>query len=86
MDPLQDQLEQMKGYVIYESHSLPVLAFVALILLVTSKAKAQNLLHHTEAYLNRLGMRIAAEKCTSFEIRPMKGTWYMTNRLTSLKW
>ena len=80
LDPLLDQLEEMKGYVIDESHSLSALAFADdLILLATTKAKAQNLLRHTEAYLNSLGMRIAAEKCASFEIRPMKDTWFMTN-------
>ena len=68
----------MKGYVIDESDSLSALAFADdLILMVTSKTKAQTLLHHTEAYLNSLGMRIAAEKCAPFEIRPMKDTWYM---------
>ena len=79
LESLLDQLEQMKGYVIYESHSLSALAFADLILLATSKTKAQNLLHYTEAYLNSLGMRIAPEKCASFEIRPMKDTLYMTN-------
>jgi len=80
MDTLLEQLEEMKGYVIDESHSLSALAFADdLILLANAKATAQNLLHHTEAYLNSLGMRIAAEKCASFEIRPGKKTWYITD-------
>jgi len=75
-----EQLEQMKGYVIDESHSLSALAFPDdLILLAATKDKAQNLLHHTESYLNSLGMRIAAEKCASFEIRPTKDSWYIAN-------
>jgi hypothetical protein len=65
MDPLLDQ--QMKGHVINESHSISALAFAdGLILLSDSKDKAQNLLNHTESYLNALGMRIAAKKCTLF--------------------
>ena len=80
VDPLLEQLEQMKGYVIDESHSLSALAFADdLILLATTKDKAQNLLHHTESYLNDLGMRIAAEKCASFEIRSTKDSWYIAN-------
>jgi len=63
MDLLLEKLEEMKGYVFDESHSLSALAFADdLILLATSKAKARNLLHHTEADLNSLGMSIAAEK------------------------
>ena len=80
MDTLLEQLEQMKGYEINKSHNLSALAFADdLILLATTKEKAQNLLHHIETYLNNLGMRIAAEKCSSFEIRTMKDTWYMIN-------
>jgi hypothetical protein len=61
IDPLLEQLEEMKGYVIDESHSLTALAFADdLILLATTKDTAQRLLHHTESYLNTLGTRIAA--------------------------
>jgi len=85
MDPLLDQLEQMKGFVINESHSLSALAFADdLILLSDTKDKAQRLLNHTESYLNALGMRIAAEKCASFEIRPTKDSWYIINPDLSL--
>ena len=73
LDPLLEQLEEMMRYVINESHSLSALAFADdLILLATTKDKAQCLLHHTESYLTNLGMLIAAEKCASFEIRPTK--------------
>ena len=66
-----EQLEQINVYVFDESHSLSALAFADdLILLATTKDKAQSLLHHTEFYLKDLGMRIAAEKCAFFEIRP----------------
>ena len=76
VDPLLEQLEQMKGYVIDESHSLSALAFADdLILLATTKDKAQNLLHNTESYLINLGMCIAAENCASFEIRCTKDSW-----------
>jgi len=81
MDPLLEQLEQMKGYVIDETHSLSSLAFTNdLILLATTKDKSQRLLHHTESYLNDLGMYIAAEKCASFEIRPTSDSWYIANQ------
>jgi hypothetical protein len=79
MDPLLEQLEQMKGYVIDESHSLSALAFANdLTLLATAKDQAQNLLHHTESYLKSLGMGIAADKCASFEIST-KDSWYIAN-------
>jgi hypothetical protein len=85
MDPLLDQLEQMKGYVINESHSISALAFADdLILLSDTKDKAQNLINHTESYLNALGMRIAPEKCILFEIRPTKDSWFITNPDLSL--
>jgi len=75
-----EQLEEMKGYVIDESHSLSALAFADdMILVADAKDKAQNLLHKTESYLNSLGMRIAAEKCASFEIRPTKDSWYIAD-------
>jgi hypothetical protein len=86
MDPLLDQLEQMKGYVIDESHSISALAFADdLILLSDTKDKAQKLLNHTESYLNALGMRIAAEKCASFEIKTTKDSWFIRNPDLSLK-
>jgi len=73
IDPMLEGLEEMKGYVIDGSHSLSALAFADdLILLASTKEKAQSLLHHTESYLTNLGMCIAAEKCASFEIRPTK--------------
>ena len=77
----------MKGYVIDKSHCVSALAFAdGVILLATAKVEAQNLLQHTEVYFNKLGMHIAAEKCASFEIRPMKDSWYIANldlRLTN---
>ena len=70
----------MKGYVIKESHSLSALAFADdLILLATTKEKAQPLLQHTESYLINLGMRITAEKCASFEVRPTNDSWYIAD-------
>jgi len=85
IDPLLEELEEMKGYKIDESHCLSALAFADdLILLGSSKEKALSLLHHTESYLMSLGMRIAAEKCASFEIRPTKDSWYIANPDLSL--
>ena len=75
----------MKGYVTNESRSISALGFADdLILLSATKDKAQRLLNHTESYLNALGMRIAAEKCAFFEIRPKKDSWYITNPDLSL--
>jgi hypothetical protein len=75
MDPLLEQLEKMKGYVIDESRSLSALAFADdVILLASTKEKVQSLLNHTQSYLNSLGMRIAAEKCASFAVRTTKGS------------
>ena len=80
MDPLLKQLEQIKGYVNDETHSLSALVFTDdLILLATTKGKAQHLLHRTESYLNNLGTRIEAENCASFEIRPTRDSWYIAN-------
>jgi hypothetical protein len=70
----------MEGYVIDESHSISAPAFEDdLILLATMKEKAQKLLGHTEAYQKGLGMRIAADKYASFEIRSTKDSWYLTD-------
>ena len=86
VDPLLDQLEEMKGYEINASQSISALAFADdLILISDRKGKAQNLLNHTESYLNALGMRIAAEKCASFEIRTTKDSWFIRNPDLELK-
>jgi hypothetical protein len=80
MDALLEQLEGMEGYAIDNLHNLSALAFTDdLILLATAKDKAQNLLDHTEAYLNSFGMHISSEKCASFEISPAKKTMYVVN-------
>jgi hypothetical protein len=79
MDPLLE-LEQMKGNVIDESHSFSALAFADhLILLATTKDTEQRLLNHTESYVNNFGMRIAGEKCLSFEVRLTRVSWYISN-------
>ena len=59
VDPLLEQFEQMKGYMIDESHSILELAFADdLILLANTKDKAQKLLNQNESYLNNLRMRL----------------------------
>jgi len=56
MDPLLEQLQHMKGYVIDDSHSLSALAFADdLILLATTKDTAQRLFRHTVSFLNDFG-------------------------------
>jgi hypothetical protein len=80
MDPLLKQLERMKGYEIDENHNISALAFADdLILLATAKEDAQTLRQHTESFLCQLGMRIAAEKCASFQIKRTKDSWYTAN-------
>lgn len=70
----------MKRYTIDESNSFSALAFAEdLIMLATTKDKAQNLLHQTESYLKNLGMCIAAENCASSEFRSTKDSWYIAN-------
>jgi len=65
----------MKGYVINELHCLSALAFADdFILLVTTKDKAQRLLHHTETYLTNF--HATAEKCASSEMRSKKDSSY----------
>ena len=80
MDPLLDQLEQMKGLEVGLSQNISTLAFTYdFILLATEKEDAEALLKHTETYLCDLGMSIAAEKCPSFTITKTKDSWYITN-------
>jgi hypothetical protein len=50
MDPLLEQLEDLKGYHINETHTISSLAFAAdLLFLADSREKAQHLLNHTKA-------------------------------------
>jgi hypothetical protein len=78
LNPLIEQLEDMKGVTIDNTNSLSALAFADdLILLATTKDKAKQLLHHTENYLHGLGMKLAADKCASFEIVPIHKSWYL---------
>jgi hypothetical protein len=82
MNPLLEQLEQMDGFEIDESHHLSALAFADdLILLASTAAKVKLLLRHTEAYLSNLGMKLSAGKCASFEIIPFRRekTWYLSD-------
>jgi hypothetical protein len=68
MNPLLDQLKSMKGFKIDEAN-ISALAFAYdLILLATTKDEARQLLNHTEAYLQDLGMNLAASKSAAFEI------------------
>jgi hypothetical protein len=78
MDPLLMQLEEMKGNEICENKYISTLAFADdLILLANTNEKSQSLLSYTEDYLSSLGMRIAAIKSTSFQIKPTKESWYI---------
>ena len=67
----------LKGFHIDEKNTISSLAFADDLLLADTHEKAQTLLTHTENYLESLGMRIAANKCASFEIRKTKDSWYV---------
>ena len=64
----------------YASQSISSLAFADdLILLADNHATAQTLLTHKELYLKKLGMSIAAHKCTSFRVVSTKDSWYISD-------
>ena len=80
MNPLLDQLEEMRGYKINESQSISSLAFADdLILVADNMEKAQLLLTTTEKYLENMGMKIASKKCTSLQVQTTKDSWYISN-------
>ncbi|KYB24639.1 hypothetical protein TcasGA2_TC034965 [Tribolium castaneum] len=78
-EPLLLQLENHPGYKVGgELASVSCMAFVDdIFLLAANVPQACILLRVTEDYLEGLGMRISAPKCTSFEIRPTKDSWYV---------
>jgi hypothetical protein len=81
MDPLLEQLEDLRGYTINNSHSISSLAFADdIILLADDRDTAQNLLTHTETYLQNLGMEIAPNKCVPFQIATTKDSWHVIRR------
>jgi hypothetical protein len=78
MDPLIEQLENLKGYHINATHTISSIEFADdLLLLDDSREKAQHLLNLTKQYLQNLGVKIAASKCTTFEIVTTKDSWYV---------
>jgi hypothetical protein len=80
MNPLLEQLENLRGYTIDDSHSISSLAFADdIILLADDRDTAQNLLTHTETYLQNLGMEIAPNKCISFQIATTRDSWHVTD-------
>jgi hypothetical protein len=80
LNPLLEQLEELKGYTINDTQTISTLAFADdIILLADNQEKAQQLLHHTEEYLRSLGMLIAPSKCTALRITTTKDSWYLTN-------
>jgi hypothetical protein len=80
LNPLLEQLEELKGYTINESQTISTLVFADdIILLADKQQKAEQLLHHTENYLRNLGMAIAPSKCTALRITTTKDSWYLTN-------
>jgi hypothetical protein len=80
LDPLLGQLEELKGYSINDACNISSLAFADDLLLISdTREGAEQLLLHTERYLYSLGMHVAATKCTSFEIKTTKDSWYVVD-------
>jgi hypothetical protein len=80
VNPLLEQLEAKQGFKIDENNSISCLAFGDdLILIADEDINARKLLRLTESYFEKLGMRIAAEKCASFRITTTKDSWFLSN-------
>jgi hypothetical protein len=83
MNPLLEQLEELRGYAIDDNQTISSLAFADdLILVADTMDKAQHLLSTTQSYLKNLGMKIAPTKCASFQVQT-KDSWYIST--TDLK-
>jgi hypothetical protein len=79
MNPLLEQLEELRGYTINETQSISLLAFADdLILVADAMEKAQLLLTATEKYLYNMGMKIASNKCTSLQVQTTRDSWYIS--------
>jgi hypothetical protein len=76
MNPFLEQLEELRGYTIDDDQSISTLAFADHLML--NMEKAQHLLAATEKYLNSLGMKIAPNKCASFQVQTMRDSWYIS--------
>jgi hypothetical protein len=70
MDFLVEELETLQNYQTDSQVSILALAFAndLIILLADNHHDGQNLLAHKKSHLTKLGMKIAANKCTSFHI------------------
>jgi len=72
INPLLEQLERLKGLSIDDSHNISSLAFTDdLILLADNHTTAQKLLAHTELYLKKLSMSIAAPPSRSPQLKTL---------------
>jgi hypothetical protein len=86
MNPLLEQLDSMKGFKIDEANKISALAIADdLILLATTRVEARQLLNRTEAYLQELGMNLAASKSAAFEITRKQKTWFVADQDIRLK-
>jgi hypothetical protein len=79
MNPLLEQLEELRGFTINETQSISSLTFADdLILIADDMKKAQLLLTATEKYLCNMGMKITANKCTSVRVQTTRDSWYIS--------
>jgi hypothetical protein len=80
VDPLLEQLKLLKGYRTDDRYSISSLAFADdLLLLAATREDVQQQLLHTERYLHSLGVKVAAAKCASFEIRTTRHSWFIAD-------
>jgi hypothetical protein len=83
MNPLLETLEQLGGYSIDGAHTITALAFADdLILVADDHNTAQDLLTLTERYFKQLGMTIAAQKYSSFQIETRDSCHLMDTHLS----
>lgn len=79
MEPLL-ALEKQPGYRVTEEQGISCIASADdLILVARDVPQARNLLSTTETYLTALGMSISAPKCTTFQVVPTEGSYYVTD-------
>jgi hypothetical protein len=80
MDPLLEQLEELRGFTINKTQSISSVAFADdLILIADDMKKAQLLLTTTEKYLCNMGMKIVANKCTMVRVQTTRDSWYISS-------
>lgn len=80
MDKLIEEINEDTPGIKIGEENIAVLAFADdLVLLGRDKEAAQDQLRQVENYLTKLGMSLAAAKCSSFAINAKEKSWYVTD-------